>query len=515
MALGILQRIAASQLGLSARAVGLISTNEALKGLFKAACRASGVPFKHVRTTSRLHRKLQRGSIAALVWDQATVEMDREMIAEVAGDVPVILLAADAPSALGPAALPPGAAATPPECAPQIAKMVARSVAGGRRVENLEGKLEQTQGELEATQRMTQQLREHCDFYELQRNRLSEMVRRTAYLGQLSKEINCLDIDRIVEICIEKMPRIVDAGLVSIYFCDEENRELILSKSNHPYPLTERVSLDESPAGLMAVAVKRKATLLIRDIDAFRNSLGEPIDLTYKKKYVTNSCIIVPLTSGDKILAVLNLADKVTGEQFDEISDLPLVDHISQFIGIALRNCQLYDEVSRQARSDGLTGFINHNAFYDELHREVERSRRTGSNVSLVMLDVDNFKLFNDVHGHQVGDSILKEVARMIKQSVRAVDIPARYGGDEFAVILCDTDLNRGLLVAERIRRAVASGPMLFDGKAFSITVSAGIAQYKPGQTPADLVKKVDEALYEAKSKGRNAVAVRDAEEVA
>jgi diguanylate cyclase (GGDEF)-like protein len=208
------------------------------------------------------------------------------------------------------------------------------------------------------------------------------------------------------------------------------------------------------------------------------------------------------------VLAVLNLSDKANGQKFDEITDLPLVDHISQFIGIALRNCQLYEKVSRQAKTDGLTSFINHNAFFDELNREMDRCRRTGGNLSLVLIDVDNFKLFNDVHGHQVGDRVLKTVARTIRQSVRSVDMPARYGGDEFAVILCDTDLNRGELVAERIRRAVAACPLTLDGKAFSITISAGIAQYIPGQTTTDMVNEVDLALYEAKARGRNAVAV-------
>jgi diguanylate cyclase (GGDEF)-like protein len=258
----------------------------------------------------------------------------------------------------------------------------------------------------------------------------------------------------------------------------------------------------------MSLAVKRKATLLIRDIDTFAKGLHRPLDRTYSEKYTAGSCIVVPLMSGDQVIAVLNLGDKIGGGKFDEITDLPLVDHISQFIGIALRNCQLYEKVSRQAKTDGLTGFINHNAFFDELNREIERCRRTGGELSLILLDVDNFKLFNDVHGHQVGDRVLKEVARTIKQSVRAIDTPARYGGDEFAVILCDTDLNRGELVAERIRRAIAANPMTLDGKAFSITISAGIAPYRPGWTASDMVNEVDGALYAAKSRGRNAVVV-------
>ena len=303
------------------------------------------------------------------------------------------------------------------------------------------------------------------------------------------------------------MPRIVDASLVSVYFHNEEKREIVLKGSNHPYPLTERISLDETPECLMSVALKRKATLLIRDVDTFQKTLHTPIDRTYAGKYKTKSCIILPLASGEQVIAVLNLADKHDGTCFDEIRDLPLVDHIGQFIGIALGNCMLYEKVSLQARTDGLTNFINHNAFFDELNREIERVRRRSGTLSLILLDVDNFKLFNDVHGHQVGDKILQQVAQKIRQSIRAVDVPARYGGDEFAVICGDTDLKRGVLVAERIRRAVASHPMTHDGQAFSITISAGVAEYAAGLSATEIVNKVDAALYQAKSCGRNTVA--------
>ena len=149
---------------------------------------------------------------------------------------------------------------------------------------------------------------------------------------------------------------------------------------------------------------------------------------------------------------------------------------------------------------------MNHNAFFDELHREMSRAQRTGAHLSLVLMDVDNFKLFNDIHGHQVGDMILSQVAQIIRSNIRSIDVPARYGGDEFAIILTDADTARAELVAERIRRATAANQLLLDGRNFFVTVSAGVAQHVKGQSISDIVSAADEALYASKSRGRNTV---------
>ncbi len=491
------------------RTAVFLSTRERWAQVLETALSAQGFDCRRLTHARRLVRKLPCGELAVLLWDTATVEPDLQMISGLDAGTTVLLFG-HCPT-VDFASISPTVLTVPSGDADLHSNGLIRLVSGAYitidALKDAEAALGEREKQTQEAVRLSERLREHCEFYELQRNRLSETVRRTAYLGQLSKEINCLDVDRIVEICLTKMPHMVDAKLASVYFHNEENRELVLKGSNHPYPVTERISLDEAPQSVMSVAINRKATLLIRDMDAFQKGLPERIDRTYSSRYSTGSCIIVPLASGQEIIGVMNLADKTDGTPFDEIRDLPLVDHISQFIGIALGNCRLYEKVSLQARTDGLTNFINHNAFFDELNREIERARRRGSNLSLILLDVDNFKLFNDIHGHQMGDKILQQVAGTIKQSTRAVDVPARYGGDEFAVICGDTDLKRGALVAERIRRAVASNPMKHDDKAFSVTISAGVAEYEHGLSAADMVERVDSALYLAKSRGRNAVA--------
>lgn len=517
MILECLRSKKASGASLKRNVVALISAEGPFAEVFETALAAQGFECRRFSDAGRFAKKTAPGELAVLIWDSATVEPDWEAIAKLDPDT-TVLLSGGRPT-VDAAAFNPTVISIPVGALeaqiPGLTRLLAGAYMASQRLRQAEAALREREKETQDAVQLSERLREHCEFYELQQSRLSETVRRTAYLGQLSKEINCLDIDKIVEICLTKMPKIVDAELVSIYFHNEENGELVLKGASHPYPLTERISLDETPQSIMSIALKRRATLLIRDMDSFQKSLPQPIDRTYRGKYKTRSCIIVPLVSGDQAIAVMNLADKQGGGHFDEIRDLPLVDHISQFIGIALGNCLLYEKVSLQARTDGLTNFMNHNAFFDELNREIERARRHSSSLSLILLDVDNFKLFNDVHGHQVGDKILQKVAQKIRQSIRAVDVPARYGGDEFAIICGDTDLKRGVLVAERMRRAIASNPMTHDGQAFSITISAGVAEYEADLSATDIVNKVDSALYLAKSRGRNTVASHEREDAA
>lgn len=510
MVLELLKRKKARGLDKGRLAVGLLSTDQELRTSLEEALGKYDVELRHVKSAGKLVRAARNGRLDVVVWDTETAGNDWRHLSRLDADVTALLVGpASPPEDLATDAqvlvLPATRGASRGQAA---ARSILENCLAARRLSQSQSRVTELETELSDALALTESLKEHCEFYELQRSRLADTIKKTAFLGQLSKEINCLDVDKIVCLCTTKMPQIIDASLCSMYFVEEANRELVLKGANHSHPIAERISLDEEPPSLMALAVKRKATLLVRDLDALERGLNASIDRTYCKQYKTGSCIVVPLVSGDQVLAVLNLADKANGDRFDEIQDLPLVDHISQFIGIALKNCQLYEEVRLQARTDGLTDFINHNAFFDELSREIERSRRTGGYLSLVILDVDNFKLFNDVHGHQVGDMVLKEVAETIKSSIRTIDVPSRYGGDEFVIILPDTELERGHLVAERIRRAIASNTVTLEGRSFSITVSAGVTQYKPGQTSSQVVNDVDSALYEAKSRGRNTVAL-------
>jgi diguanylate cyclase len=159
-----------------------------------------------------------------------------------------------------------------------------------------------------------------------------------------------------------------------------------------------------------------------------------------------------------------------------------------------------------EARTDALTGVCNRRAFDDELSRRIAEWQRRRTMFSLVMLDVDFFKKFNDKYGHQAGDEVLKGVAKSLKDTMREMDFVARYGGEEFAAVLPVTSQREALIAAERIRDAIESAVNYHDGTELRVTCSIGVAQVLGNNTAAEVIKRADAALYHSKSAGRNCV---------
>jgi diguanylate cyclase (GGDEF)-like protein len=160
--------------------------------------------------------------------------------------------------------------------------------------------------------------------------------------------------------------------------------------------------------------------------------------------------------------------------------------------------------LSQAAITDGLTGLRNHRAFQESLMNLVQMAERYGQPLSLIMLDIDYFKQFNDRFGHPAGDELLRQVASLLRRSARAYDVVARYGGEEFAILLPNTDLNEAVRVAERLRQQIEALP----NPHAPVTASFGVASYRHGSAPATLLYEADAALYEAKRRGRNRVHV-------
>jgi diguanylate cyclase (GGDEF)-like protein/PAS domain S-box-containing protein len=171
----------------------------------------------------------------------------------------------------------------------------------------------------------------------------------------------------------------------------------------------------------------------------------------------------------------------------------------------------LNEKLNQLSITDGLTEIFNHRHFQDRLSDEVERAQRTkGGIVSLLILDIDDFKHFNDTYGHQCGDMVLRQLAAILRNSVRTVDVLARYGGEEFAVILPNSQTADAAMVAERICESVRSTPFsLGDGTSVKVTVSIGVGSLMHGQgEKAELIRKADNALYAAKAKWKDRVEV-------
>lgn len=180
-------------------------------------------------------------------------------------------------------------------------------------------------------------------------------------------------------------------------------------------------------------------------------------------------------------------------------------------IGWMLHRAQ--QELATASVTDEMTGLFNHRHFVQRLEEEVRRSERYGHPTGLILIDLDHFKRVNDRHGHVVGDQALRHAADLLRDGVRRIDLPCRYGGEEFAIILPETPLAQAVLLAERLRAAVAgSAVALPDGGILTITLSAGVAAFpSPGLAGGlDLVRAADACLYRAKGEGRNRVCAAD-----
>ena len=160
------------------------------------------------------------------------------------------------------------------------------------------------------------------------------------------------------------------------------------------------------------------------------------------------------------------------------------------------------------ATTDGLTELYNHRYFQEQMIQNIETSKRYNKNFSLIMIDIDFFKKFNDTYGHQSGDAVLRQVAQILKKNVRSSDIVCRYGGEEMSIILTNTDNDAAITTAEKICHAVSEKPLkLVNGKDVNVTISLGVSTYpQNGETTQDMIKYADDCLYKAKEHGRNQV---------
>ena len=224
-----------------------------------------------------------------------------------------------------------------------------------------------------------------------------------------------------------------------------------------------------------------------------------------ERQYKTSSFISSPVTLGDRNIAVINFTDKVSGANFDK-RDLELIRAITPQIAVAIDRAGLQEragEFEQLAVTDALTGLLNRRYIEERLLEEVKRSNRHGYPMSFLMLDVDHFKSYNDSFGHPAGDEALKLVASVIRDTLRGADVAARFGGEEFAILLPQTTDDEASMIAERIRSNIEQSQ--FEHRA--VTVSIGVASCSSDLCSVPgLIKAADLALYDAKHKGRNRV---------
>lgn len=340
---------------------------------------------------------------------------------------------------------------------------------------------------------------------------LDRKIREVTHLYEASRSLNVLDdLDLVIDTVLNNACKVVDAAKGFFFVFDEDTEKLVLKSStceNLDFLGQNEVAIGE---GIVGKCGKDKAPLLFE-----RGTKGGQAQKLFDTFPGLMSLLLVPVTLKTRLTGVLVMMDRQLsldgfGEVFDADtvgffdSDVNLIQAFASQAAITVENARLY----KLAVFDGLTKLYVHRFFQGRLAQEFKRTMRYRQPLAVLLSDIDHFKKFNDMYGHQVGDIVLEGTADVFKKSVRDVDLVARYGGEEFAVILPQTDEPGAVIVAERIRKAVESFDFLHpDGRILKVTVSIGIAAYTGDEDIPDtktMVKRSDMALYYAKENGRN-----------
>jgi diguanylate cyclase (GGDEF)-like protein len=262
-----------------------------------------------------------------------------------------------------------------------------------------------------------------------------------------------------------------------------------------------RFSLSEQKEKLLSLAVLEGMPLHLSK-ETIQNYTHDPIIQLLN----TEELVVVPLKAKDKVNGII-LADNIITRKPISKDELRMLIMLSNQAGLAIENSQLYEKAVIRAHQDSLTDLWNHGYFHYILGVELEKSKATSTPLSLITLDIDDFKVYNDTMGHQSGDMILKNLAALLKNQSRKMDYVCRYGGEEFTIVLPQTEKKEAFFIAERLRENIARHSFLREEilPKKILTVSIGLSCYpEHGTTAAELIAYSDKALYEAKEKGKN-----------
>jgi len=312
--------------------------------------------------------------------------------------------------------------------------------------------------------------------------------------------------DMLYEAILETSVHLIAAEKGSLMLIDSDASYLTIKAARGINKrLLSEIKIREGE-GIAGKVFREGIPLVVEDIEMSKDVLAKR-----KPKYKTGSFISLPLKIGAQTIGVLNISDKITGEVFSK-DDLILLRSFASYATIALERSNYYSLVGRLRElsiTDSLTGLFNRRYFEDRFFEELQRSKRHNLSFSLAMIDIDDFKLFNDTEGHLAGDDVLKAVSNVAKECLRVIDVIARFGGEEFAVIMPQTSKEEAFLVAERIRTEVKER-ILRTWDAYPrehLTVSVGIATFPfDGEDRKELLRNADKALYRAKMEGKDKI---------
>jgi len=309
------------------------------------------------------------------------------------------------------------------------------------------------------------------------------------------------DLDSVLETIARSLRRLFPVDGAALGLLEGESilvREII---RRGPAPPLEPERLPADATHLLGWVITRDRALWRNDVTA-EMRFAESVKTPGMKSDMT-----IPLRARGQVMGAFRVACR-RRHAFDP-EDFEVLKRCADMTAVAVETQRLLLATKRLAELDGVTGVYNHRHFRTLLDQEIERARRLERPVSLVMIDIDHFKRFNDTYGHQTGDEVLRHVAQLAARALRRSDAVARYGGEEFVVLLADATIEDALPVAEKIRVEVERNPLTIGGtlRPLPVTISLGVATFPiDAVNGPGLVAVADRALYQAKSAGRNRV---------
>ena len=347
---------------------------------------------------------------------------------------------------------------------------------------------------------------------------LADMKRTIAELqvfNEIGKALtSSLDIKEVLGVIMQKISDLLKPTHWSLLLMDPSGRflEFEVAVGEGSEKLKDvKLPLDEGVVGWVA----REAKPLIID-DAHRDERWCK-DMDEVTDFQTRAILCAPLVSKDTVLGVIELVNEIPGA-FTQ-SDMRLLNSLADYAAIAIENARNYQRLQEITVTDDVTSLYNSRYLHETLAREFERAQRYNQPFSLIFFDLDHFKNVNDAHGHLAGSRLLSEIGELVKESIRALDVPIRYGGDEFVIVLPQTDKEKAVHVARRMRLSLNEGVFLQGmDLAIRVTASFGVANYPAdAQDKEAVLRLADEAMYRVKESTRDgieiAVSVGDAGE--
>ena len=341
------------------------------------------------------------------------------------------------------------------------------------------------------------------------RKELSQRTRELSFFIDSGEALtSTLEFNKVLRIIIGRAQRLIQCETWSLLLLNDEKRELefFSVKGERRRALNKsRVKVGQGIAGWVA---KNGKPLMVQDVKK-NLRFHKTVDQVAQVK--TRSVLSVPIMNKNKTIGVLEMINKSNGSPFQK-KDKELLTQLVDQAAIALERSSLYQQMADLAITDDLTKLFNFRHLYQTLDRELHRCERYSSLLSLIFFDMDYFKLVNDNHGHLMGSRVLIEIAQVLVDGLRNIDIIARYGGDEFVIVLPETSVKTALRIASRLQRALQEYEFLKnEGLKIKMTASFGISGYpEHAVTKNDLISLADQAMYRAKNTGRNRICIAE-----